>query len=515
MCRKRFVFVLLLPIVPVAGNAQDAWHLFRGNAQRTSSAANLPLWNKRPAWQRPLLMDKLDSDRNGDPDDDAKALIAKLQKVADANLLPGSFPLIVQDQCIYRSHRDIRSVAMQNVKVVGANEAFTPGEIVWKGLEQNRALAFVLEKPGLAPATQRLLAALRASNQDPWMFANPMPGALSSDGTTIFSINDLVFPKSEVKLLQGGLGDLKPFFLENELIAYDVATGKMVWDTGEHPFRKSPFSKTHFLGVPTAIGGKLYVLNEKDGDLRLLRIDADAKKWANDNLPDVEKALSIAKVPPAEQVLQSPLRRTQPLHVAVKDDLLICPTHVGEIVGVDRVKMAIRWTYRYRDANVAVLTQPHWQAACPMIAKERIVFTTADAAEIHCIDFDGAKKWTAKDANGMYLATVHDDIVLTVGKGMCRALKLADGTEKWKLEMGLPAGVGVKDGSLYYLPLRRDAETEKPALWAMDLVKGTKVRRIEVPHPEALGNLALHRGLFVSQSVTHVAAFPLPVKKAP
>ena len=42
-----------------------------------------------------------------------------------------------------------------------------------------------------------------------------------------------------------------------------------------------------------------------------------------------------------------------------------------------------------------------------------------------------------------------------------------------------------------------------------DLAKGGKLHRVPVPHLEALGNLALHRGLLVSQSVTYIAAFPV------
>ena len=147
-----------------------------------------------------------------------------------------------------------------------------------------------------------------------------------------------------------------------------------------------------------------------------------------------------------------------------------------------------------------------------MVVKDRIVFTAADAPEIHCVDLDGKKQWVAPADKDLFLATVHDGLVLLVGKTHCRALALTDGTEKWKLELGLPAGVGVRDGSLYYVPIKRDVSTAGPTIWAIDLVKGTKVRRVDVPHPAALGNLALHRGMLVTQSVTHIAAFPLGAK---
>jgi hypothetical protein len=79
--------------------------------------------------------------------------------------------------------------------------------------------------------------------------------------------------------------------------------------------------------------------------------------------------------------------------------------------------------------------------------------------------------------------------------------------------MGLPAGVGVKDGSLYYVPLKKDAITNGPTLWAIDLTKGKKAHRVDAPYPDALGNLALARGMLVTQSVTHIAAFPLTKAK--
>ena len=78
--------------------------------------------------------------------------------------------------------------------------------------------------------------------------------------------------------------------------------------------------------------------------------------------------------------------------------------------------------------------------------------------------------------------------------------------------MGLPAGVGVKVDSIYYVPLKRDSSTAGPTIWGIDLAKGQKARRVEMPYPDALGNLVLHRGLFVSQSATHIAAFPLSPK---
>jgi outer membrane protein assembly factor BamB len=288
----------------------------------------------------------------------------------------------------------------------------------------------------------------------------------------------------------------------------------LAWDTTYVPGkRQSPFANTHILGAPLVVEGKLYLLNEKADELRLLVVDLDRKKWQNPVDPEIEKTLVLTKVPASEQIAKSPMRRTQGLHLARAGDMLVCPTHSGELIGVDFAKMTVRWQYRYRNANVPPSVLPYWQAACPIVGKEHIVFTAADAPDVHCVGLDGKKKWTAAIEGGVYLATIFDDHALVVGKGMCRALKLSDGTEKWKLEMGAPAGVGVRAEARYYLPLKKDAINEAPTIWAIDLAKGSKAHRVAVPHPESLGNLALHRGMLVSQSVTHMAAFPQTTAK--
>ncbi len=511
-------FVAFLLITSVA-ESQEGYLLFRGNAQRTGEAAKAPAWEKRVAWQRPLLKDKLDGFPEADPDDAAESLIAELRKDVDPAILPGSFPIIVNDVCIYRSYRDVRSALLQPTEFKTADKEIIrvrAGEIMWKSVTQNRSLSAMLEKAQSKPAVARTVAALKAQKQDHFLWANPAIGSLSSDGKTVICVNDVCFPEIDLgkkvplaNTIPIELNVMKMMISQNPYHAYHFGNGKLIWDLNSEYQDDKRFKESHFLGPPLPYEGKLYSLNERDGELRLLVIDGTKLK---DQMPEVAPPLVLTKIPEAERILRSPLRRTQALHIAAVKDLLVCPTHAGIVIGVDRAKMAILWTYRYRDEKVAPPLLPHWQAACPMIHKDRIVLAAADAKEIHCLDLDGNKKWTAADANGLYVATVHNDLVLVVGKGSCRALKLADGTEKWKLEMGVPAGVGVKDGSLYYLPLRKDAVNNAPTIWAIDLDKCEKARRVNVPHPDALGNLALHRGMVVSQSATHIAAFPVSIK---
>lgn len=490
----------------VSVHAQDGWMYFRGNAQRTGVASKQAVWDKRPSWQRPLFLDKLDGFPDEDPDHKAKEIMDKLRADADPGILPGGFPIIVGGMCYYRTDLDVRALALQDVIF---DFKFLPGRFVFKGIPFNTSLSMLHYRNESRLMMPTILDALRVQKQEQFIWANATIGSTSSDGRALYAISDFAFPK--VELRKGQFGPLKSYVASNELYAYDAATGKLFWDTMANG-RDSLFANTFFLGAPVIHEGKLYVLSEKAGELRLLRINTDRKKWKNQSEPDVEESVVVAKIPEAEQIPNHPLRRAQALHIAMAGDLLLCPTHAGVLVAVDRAKMAVEWTYRYREENVAPPALPHWQGACPVVFKDRVLLTAADGTEVLCIDLKGKKQWTAANEKDLYLAAVHDDIVLLVGRANTRALKLEDGKEKWKIELGLPAGIGVQDGSLYYVPLKHDAIAKAPTIWAIDLAKGMKARRVDVPYPDALGNLALDRRLFVSQSATHIAAFPLGAK---
>jgi hypothetical protein len=503
-----------LSLTPIAGNAQDGWLLFRGNAQRTGAASKLPAWDNRTAWQRPLLMDKY-GDFDADPDQPAKDLIDRLRKGADPTILPAFAPIVVKDLCIFVSYRDLRCVYMQARKMDEDKLPVAAGDIRWKAIPPDSAISVTAEDMRLRLNLQHLTTLLEQSKQSHWLYANPMIGAINADDELVYAVEDVPIPVArwQKDAKKTDLFQWRRFTSGNAVTAYHGVSGKIVWEINRiNAAAPAEFKDSFFFGAPLPVENKLYLLSEQTGALRVLAIDRDRKQWPHPASPPLEKSLVLLEIREAERVPNHLLRRTQPLHIAHADGLLVCPTHAGVLLGVDRVKMAVRWQYRYRAEKAEPTALPYWQAACPIIYKDRIVFTAADAPEIHCVGLDGAKKWAVPADKDLYLATVHDDLVVLVGKTHCRALALADGKDKWTLEMGLPAGVGVKDGSLYYVPLKRDAITDGPTIWAIDLATGTKARRVQVPNPDALGNLAMHRGMFVSQSVTHIAAFPLGAK---
>jgi hypothetical protein len=106
------------------------------------------------------------------------------------------------------------------------------------------------------------------------------------------------------------------------------------------------------------------------------------------------------------------------------------------------------------------------------------------------------------------VAGVFGGKVLVVGKQSCRALALTDGKTLWTVETGLPSGQGVTVGNVYYLPLKSALPEKQPAVYALDLDKGTVRLHISAPRGEVPGNLVASGDQVLSQTVTAVTAYP-------
>src|SRR5262249_30650009 len=161
-----------------------------------------------------------------------------------------------------------------------------------------------------------------------------------------------------------------------------------------------------------------------------------------------------------------------------------------------------------------------WKSSTPVIADGKVVFTAPDGNTIDCLDLtNGQKLWRTNKLDGdLYLAGVYNGFALIIGKERCRALDLKDGGQVWTHETGMPSGRGVASDNIYYLPLKTThtapQNDPEPGVLAIDMNRGaiqsfTRSRKKEVP-----GNLLFYEGKMLSQSATHVAAYPqLKIKK--
>jgi hypothetical protein len=147
--------------------------------------------------------------------------------------------------------------------------------------------------------------------------------------------------------------------------------------------------------------------------------------------------------------------------------------------------------------------------AAPVIHADRVVLAAADASALHCLDLrSGAVVWKAeRREDDLYLAGVFGGKVLIVGRQGCRTLSLAEGKPLWAAETGLPSGRGVAAGGFYYLPLKAAPPEKQPAVWAIDLERGTIRARVAAPRGDVPGNLVLCGDDLLSQTVTGLTSY--------
>jgi outer membrane protein assembly factor BamB/tetratricopeptide (TPR) repeat protein len=374
------------------------------------------------------------------------------------------------------------------------------------------------------------------------LFENSTVGTLSSDGTYVFAVDDLQVPPAQGQQIYDGTGRVQPNYggdglteavASSRLLAFDVATGKLKWELGGKPkkdgTKRDELTESYFLGAPMPLAGKLYVMTEKQQDLRLATID-----------PNTGNVLQVQTLATArDKMMADTWRRAHASHLAYGEGILVCPTNAGAILGVDLLSNSLVWAYPYHkkdDPNEPEVFDPRrgkpvppgwqigpdgqyhnpnlntkWKVSPPVIVDGKVVFTAPDANGVHCINLrDGSPVWD-KDRiadSDLYLGGVFQGKVLVVGKGYVRALGLAKGEQLWRVETGTPSGYGVASDNVYYLPLKDTAKGSEPEICAIDIEKGvvkahTKSRKKEVP-----GSLAFFDGNVISQTATELVAYP-------
>jgi tetratricopeptide (TPR) repeat protein len=511
------------------------WPLYQGDPARSGRAAGgVPFLD--PLWTHKTVGD--------DNRDTTGVWVEKAQKrLQDRHepVLTASVPVAVTTiqkaalvhLLIYRSYWGLHAV---NVK---------SGKLEWK-TPFSWSLDRMLDKNAEArriQAANQWLANYVDQNQRPQMvFENSTLGTLSTDNTFVYAVDDLAVPPpyfqapAAFKVSPYG-PDVTNAIHHNCLQAYELASaGKLKWELGGRarpgaaPPGAGELDDSYFLGPPLHLNGHLYVLTQKDKDLRLARIE-----------PARGKVLSVQTLATVREPLShDPVRRTQAVHLAYSGGILVCPTNAGAVFGVDLRTGSLAWAYTYSEKEDAgpprmapvfggrrgippgwvvgpdgrlhppASLSPQWQASTPVIQDGKVVFTAPDAKSVHCLNLrDGLPLWShQRTDDDLYLAGVFAGKVLLVGKKGCRALSLAKGEALWNLETGLPSGQGVASDNVYYLPLKEAARSKEPEICAIDVDKGlvlahTKSRKKLVP-----GNLLFYEGDVLSQTSTEVAAFP-------
>jgi outer membrane protein assembly factor BamB len=545
-------------------NVHD-WPSWRGNVTNTAQASGSPPLLDTRLWTRPIFMDKNDDTNDQDPDQAAQTRVnTALKQLNDVNqpVMPGFFPIASQGIMVYRSHRDIRAVALKDISIKdddsGEIYKHKLGEIVWKSIPFDRSLAVLLEKTKTRGKTEQWLDAYeKVPGFNSFLFDNTLIGTLVTDHRYVYAINDLAVPphpsvffaqnQFQPQFNSFNFGEMKPFLMQNELNAYDLINGRLKWDLTE---ADKEFKDSHFLSLPITVGGKLYVLNERllapndvtpnrfggmgnpiggESELRLICIDPSKLKVVNGNTkPTTEQIQVLGNVVQHDRIVQDISRRVNAVQLAYGEGILVCPTNAGEVFGIDLMTRSLVWSYPYREnphqqimlpgmqfqpqfpqpkmQHFGTTTVSKWKSSPPAIQDGKIVFTAPDADSVHCVNLrDGKPAWKKKQQKGdLYMAGVFEGRVLIVGDTNIRALDLKNGSQLWSIHTGdMPSGQGVASKGIYYLPLK------KGEILAVDIAKGeVKAHNRAALAGASPGNLVFYENMVLSQTPSEVMAYP-------
>lgn len=497
-----------------AGSSQ--WTMYRGNSSRNAaSIGSSPLLNRR--WAVPVA-----------DHPNAEQILAKVMEEHQeqgGRLLPGLHLLAARDYVFMRSLSGVMGVDFQT------------GKRVWGPMESDVGeILDAASQSGRGPAS---LA--RWLEERVW--SNAVFGTMSSDGEYVYCVNDAVKKDRSADVDLTELPAQRQFLFNNRqfmgqplarkyncLTAYEIASeGKTAWEIDTQPDEhRDAWVGAFFLGPPLPLAGRLYVLAENNGEIRLYVLDPK-RQLDPATMGEMEWSQQLAVLEP--NPLEDQLRRLAGATPSYSDGILVCPTSAGAVVALDLTTRSLLWGYQYPRAAEMIAPQgrvmwrlqgvpqvvdsnenERWTDATVTIAEGHVLLTPPEAHDLYCLNLtDGKLKWHKSRDDGLYVACVHDGKAVIVGSRSVRALRLSDGSPAWANTSlasagggtggSTPSGRGYQSGDRYYLPLS-SAEVAAVDLGSGQIVARSRSRTGTVP-----GNLICYRGAVISQGPEAVESF--------
>ncbi len=506
------------------------WPMFLGSSRRNALArgsepVNLQRWRAITTSSTPLQT----------------AIDNLYEYLAESSIpaIPTAMPLLVNGKVVFRSFSGLEVLDAESGRLLWSLEDGISADAVL----MDGSLATAFGGPNGAALLQGNSHSSTGGPLGQYLFQNSNHALLSSDGRRLFVVDDnpliALYQTSGRIPTRGNRTPAANRLGANVLRAYDLESGRMLWQTGGPVVQEDLTAQlpgTFFLGAPVVDGDDLFVVGQRDAEIRLhvLEPATGHVKWS--------QLLSYADMP----IERDALRRVWAIQPSVQGSLIICPTTVGWLVAVDRSRHSVLWAQRYFDrlkpdesdgqrparlfafgnqAQVRSLNEEigtRWATSAPVIARNRVLMTPIEAEDhsdyemddededetssheedtgfdaFQCFDlYTGKRVWKHDRGELNYVAGVWNDCFILAGNDQVLAIGL-DGKEKWKLELPahklLPSGRGIlADGYLYQPTMRRE-------VLKVDLATGKLASSIDLTERDRpLGNLLLYRGLLIS-----------------
>ena len=355
--------------------------------------------------------------------------------------LPGTFPITTSDLLIYRDYEGITAIATRDSFVNG--RTVRAGELMWRS-NAAAGLHQLLDKDTTSDQDMKRdvdnwwnTYASHQYNVSSILYENPLIGSLAHDGQYVYFVDDVAITPPPVynnpnfgivagpQFRQGG--DLAQKVRAGHLAAVDLKTGVVKWHLGRiQPQEGTPplppalteeqadttsdafrlCLDAIFLGPPLPLNGKLYVLIEQAGCIRLLCLDPKTlvQVPGQTRKPGLLWSQKLGK--PSTPLPLDSVRRYQGANLAASEGIIVCPTNSGVVVAVDIMSRSLLWAhaYRYLDNtaqsprfNRGQLNIPpqlptdRWRAAGPIISNGRVILSAYDSRHLDCLDLRTGK----------------------------------------------------------------------------------------------------------------------------
>lgn len=338
-------------------------------------------------------------------------------------------------------------------------------------------------------------------------FSNTVHGALSSDGHRVYLIehNVLAWGPYPARVINNRPNPELENRRRNQLAARELSNGELAWSIGGKVGEKEKGAEgeTFFFGPPLPWEGKLYSLVETKGELRLLTIDPR----------DGAILSSLLLVTLQRRVDADPIRRTEAIHLAADQGILVCPTNQFRLLGVDPLTRSVLWNYAYADDSLTasmpaehyMVIPPKWYVGeMPIIHEGRVVVAPSTGRSVHCVDLStGRRHWKIDREEAYDVAGVADGKALLLAGDHVRAVRLDDGRKQWRTKIPLPAGRAIVVNDRLLVP------TVDGRVLSLSVADGQVKEEVRSRQEEPIGTLLASAGRIVATGPMGIRAYPL------
>jgi hypothetical protein len=459
-----------LPLPPREETGKWLAEVFANHGSQRPTAAEL-ISAMPPIDERPTHRLRIDTIHDANVKKALK-LVDSMHEQFGVAAIPQTRPVVIGDVVIFRTLTDLQCVS------------FSSNQTEWQSPILSGLDTLLGSTPGKTTPNVTLARALRERLWD-----RSAASSLVTDGKRVFAIED-VSPESGghrpgLEILPDGTPTLREGSgkTHNRLTAWDVRTGKVLWECGGPPTRVAPrkpetddpsgtpeieavprpLAGVRFIGAPQPLGDQLCVLGQVEDQIELVLIESATGHvvWTSTlHMPDESAPMTFSPWMPVSKTGSATMTATGSVPV-LSDDSVFVYVGYNRYVAFDLASRRVLWAYEEKRhtqpgppnrRNIGAIQQfaskqmtapDRWIKATPHVVGDRVLITPPATDLLVCLDRDsGRVTWEVPREDGLYVPGIVDGVALIVGRSSVRGIRIADGEPAWKQpSVALPDGV--------------------------------------------------------------------------